>query len=43
MDLPLRDNAADSFSERAAAFYRVLRTQLFGRFLGLRRASRAPG
>ena len=43
VELPLRDEAGVSLPERAATFYRLLKTHVFGRFLGLQRTTIASG
>ncbi len=42
VDLPFQDERAVSICERATSFYRFLKAQIIGRFLGLRRASPNP-
>jgi site-specific recombinase XerD len=43
LDLPFRQDTAPSSRSCAAAFYRMLKTHIFGRFLGLRRSSTRAG
>jgi hypothetical protein len=39
----LQDDTGVSLLEKAAAFYRLIKTHVFGRFLGMRRATVASG
>jgi len=43
LDLPFRDNTSFNPISLATDFYRMLRTHVVHRFLGMRRASRPPG
>jgi hypothetical protein len=43
VELPLRDDTGISLLDKAAAFYRLIKTHVFGRFLGMRRATVATG